>query len=196
VVDERLLIERAKHGDMQAFRELVEQSKLKVFGLAYNLTGNRHDAEDLSQDVFVKAFRSLPKFRGDARWSTWLYRITVNTCMDHGRQKTNKSIETRYDCEGDDPPSGHHHDCNSIPPDRKAASSMIQQHIESALNVLSPQERSVFVLRHYHDFSLKQIAQTLEIAEGTVKSYLFRAIQQLQQELSFYRNELGLDEQL
>jgi RNA polymerase sigma-70 factor, ECF subfamily len=196
VADERLLIERAQHGDMQAFRKLVEQSKLKVFRLAYNLTGNRHDAEDLSQDVFVKAYRSLPKFRGDAKWSTWIYRITVNTCMDHGRSNTNRSMEVRYERENNDPSNGIDHDRGSITPDRKAESSMIQQHIETALQSLSEQEKAVFVLRHYHDFSLKQIAQTLEIAEGTVKSYLFRAIQQLQQELSFYRNELGLDESL
>jgi RNA polymerase sigma-70 factor (ECF subfamily) len=195
VADERLLIERSKRGDMQAFRELVEQSKVKVFGLAYNLTGNRHDAEDLSQDVFVKAYRSLPKFRGDAKWSTWLYRITVNTCMDRGRLSANKATEVPYERGNDDPPNGMDCDRSSIAPDRKAESSMIQQHIETALQALSGQERAVFVLRHYHDFSLKQIAQTLEIAEGTVKSYLFRAIQQLQQELSFYRDELGLDEQ-
>ncbi|MFI5251219.1 MAG: RNA polymerase sigma factor [Bacteroidota bacterium] len=196
MLEEQLLIDRAKRGDMQAFRELVEGSKRMVFGLAYNLTGNRHDAEDLSQDVFVKAYRSLINFRGDAKWNTWLYRITVNTCMDHGRSTSSRSAEIPYDSENNEPPTGSAHSHNPITPDRKAESSMIQQHIESALNTLSRQERSVFVLRHYHDFSLKQIAQTLEIAEGTVKSYLFRAIQHLQQELSFYRKELGMDEQL
>lgn len=193
MVDEQPLIDRARNGDMQAFCELVERSKLKVFRLAFDLTGNRHDAEDLSQDVFVKAYRSLSKFRGDAKWSTWLYRITVNTCMDFGRSNSRRNNEVRYHHEDGEP----RHDIESVHegilPDRKAESGIIQKHVENALKNLSAQERSVFVLRHYHDFSLKQIAQTLELAEGTVKSYLFRAIQQLQQDLSFYRRDLGLE---
>ena len=103
MVDEHLLIDRVRRGDMQAFSELVENSKVKVFRLAFNLTGNRHDAEDLSQDVFVKAYRSLSKFRGDAKWSTWLYRITVNTCMDHKRSNSGKGKEVRYEYDDGEP---------------------------------------------------------------------------------------------
>jgi len=193
VVDEHLLIDRVRRGDMQAFSELVENSKVKVFRLAFNLTGNRHDAEDLSQDVFVKAYRSLSKFRGDAKWSTWLYRITVNTCMDHKRSNSGKGKEVRYEYDDGEPAHDFEPSHDAILPDRNAESGLIQKHIEAALRNLSDQERSVFVLRHYHDCSLKQIAETMEIAEGTVKSYLYRAIQQLQQDLSFYRKDLGLE---
>lgn len=82
---------------------------------------------------------------------------------------------------------------NSTPPDKSADSIMIQENMEKALSQLTLRERSVFVLRHYHDFQLKQIAETLEITDGTVKTLLFRAIQKLRQELAFYKNDLGLE---
>ena len=172
----RGLVERARSGDTKAFTELVDSSKLQVFRLAYNLTGSRLEAEDLSQDVFIKAFRALADFRGDAKWSTWLHRITVNTCMDHGRSVAGKKHDVRLGNE-DENQSANREPVSAAPlPDRTADSSMIQSHIDSALDVLTDQERSVFVLRHYHDYSLQQIAETLDIAEGTVKSYLFRAV--------------------
>ena len=88
------------------------------------------------------------------------------------------------------------HQREIILPDRAAQSTLIQQHIQHALDRLTPRQRSVFVLRHYNDLSMKQIAETLEVAEGTVKTLLFRAVQQLQEELSFYKKDFGLEEQL
>jgi RNA polymerase sigma-70 factor (ECF subfamily) len=192
VTDEKLLINRAQGGDMDAFRELVERSKIATYRLAYDLTGNRHDAEDLSQEVYVRAFRSLKAFRGDAKWSTWLYRITVNICYDHRRSHLKKGLEYRDDLEGNDIMTPHARGTSN--PESSVEAGMIQGHIESALTALSPQERSVFVLRHYHHLQLKEIAETLKIAEGSVKSYLFRAIKRLQKQLEFYRPDLGLEE--
>lgn len=196
MADEQLLIEQAKLGDMEAFRELVERSKINVYRLAYDMVRNRHDAEDVSQDVFLQAYRSLSLFRGEAKWSTWLYRITVNKCLDHRKSTTRKSMEYREDI-GNAPHSEMpHHHSEGITPDRAAGSSLLQKHIERALDCLSPRERAVFVLRHYHDLSLKQIAETLTVTEGTIKSHLFRAVQQLQRELAYYRDDLGLEKQL
>jgi RNA polymerase sigma-70 factor (ECF subfamily) len=195
VTDEHLLIERAKQGDVQAFRELVERSKRIVYRLAYDMTGNRHDAEDLSQDVFVKAYRSLPGFRGDAKWNTWLHRITVNTCLDHRKSSAPQSMEFNDDTEHNTPGDMLQHRHETILPDRAAQSTMIQQHIQQALDCLTPRQRSVFVLRHYHDLPMKQIAETLEVAEGTVKTLLFRAVQRLREELSFYKKDLGMEKQ-
>ncbi len=192
VTDEQLLINRAQAGDADAFRSLVNRSKINVYRLAFDLTGNRQDAEDLSQDVFVKAYRSLPNFRGDAKWSTWLYRITVNACMDHRKANRREQMEYDDDIEQDLP--AHAGTLHPTAPDRSAEATMIQQHIEKALDRLSPNERSVFVLRHYHDLPLRQIAETMNVAEGTVKSYLFRAARRLQRELAFYRQDLGLEE--
>ncbi len=183
---EQSLIRRAQDGDLEAFHTLVEGARNSVYLLAFNMTGNRHDAEDLSQEVFIKVYRSLKTFRGDSAWRTWLYRITVNTCHDH--HKTKKGIMTGYSDEVQETAYSEHPDPL---PDRSAEAGLIRGHILRALDALTPSERSVFVLRHYQDLSLKQISDTLNIAEGTVKSHLFRAVQRLQKELSFYRQELG-----
>lgn len=190
MTDERELINRAQRGDMESFRLLVELARVNVYRLAYDLTSNRHDAEDLSQEVFLKAYRSLPQFRGDAKWSSWLYRITVNTCYDHYKSGSVKIMKQREDIESNKSDTFH---ANAILPDKSADATMIQENIEKALSQLTPRERSVFVLRHYHDLPLKQIAETLEITDGTVKSLLFRSIRKLQQELAFYKTDLGLE---
>jgi len=165
---------------MDAFRELVESAKNGIYRLAYDLTGSRDDAEDLSQEAFVKAYRSLASFRGEARWSTWMYRITVNTYLDEKKNKMRSIMERSDNME-------EHGNRSAITPEQAAEARMIEENIGSALESLTPRERSVFVLRHYHDLPLKQIAITLEITEGTVKALLFRALGRLQDELSFYR---------
>jgi hypothetical protein len=86
VNEEQLLIQRARNGEMGTFRELVELHKKKIYYLSLDLTGNHHDAEDLSQEVFIKAYRALKNFRGDAKFNSWLHRITVNTCISQRRK--------------------------------------------------------------------------------------------------------------
>lgn len=187
------LVERARQGDLAAFRALVDEHKQTVFRIAFDMTGNRHDAEDISQEVFLKAFRSLGNFRGDAKLSTWLYRITVNACYDHRSTKAWTSMKpTEFTEHQDRSPLFHEHASND--PESSAEGKVIQRHIDQALRKLTPRERSVFVMRHYSDLSLKEIASILKISEGTVKSMLFRALKRLQQELSFYRADLGLEE--
>ncbi len=191
MTDEKELIHRAQSGDTAAFRALVERSRLHVFRLAYDMTGNRHDAEDLSQDVFVKAYRSLHAFRGDAKWSTWLYRITMNACLDHRGAASRKPMNTHEPLNDEILPSQAH--AGEVTPDRAAESRILGRHIDAALGRLSNRERAVFTLRHYHDLPLKEIASALEITEGSVKSYLFRALAHLQEDLSFYRNDPGME---
>jgi RNA polymerase sigma-70 factor (ECF subfamily) len=194
VTDEKLLIDRAQRGDMDAFRALVERSKITTYRLAYDLTGNRHDAEDLSQEAYIRAYRGLKGFRGDAKWSSWLYRITMNTFYDHCRVRKKQPVQFDDELETTFMTTTEHGNHPAPSPEKSAEAGVMQQHIERALESLSPQERSVFVLRHYNDLPLKEIAATLEIAEGTVKAYLFRAIKRLQKELNFYRPEFGLEE--
>lgn len=192
MTDEQELVSKAKAGDMAAFRALVDRSKLHVYHLAYDLTGSRHDAEDLSQDVFVKAFRSLHTFRGDAKWSTWLYRITMNACLDHREATSRTTMITTHAIDDDEVLTAERSAGPS--PDREAGSRMLGEHIEAALGRLSGRERAVFTLRHYHDLPLREIAAMLEITEGSVKSYLFRALQRLQDDLAFYRNDGELEQ--
>jgi len=193
VIDEYGLVEEARNGSINAFRQLVELYKVKIYRLAYDLTGNSMDAEDLSQDVFLKAYRSLEKFRGDAKFGTWLYRITVNTCLDNRNKKSLSMITPLSSTVHEEDSSPLEQAGSSVSPDQAAEASIIQSNIERALERLTPREKTVFMLRHYHDLPLKEIAETLEISIGSVKTLLFRAIRRLQGELSMYRQEYGVE---
>ena len=169
------------------FHDLVEQYKRPLFALAYDLTGNHHDAEDLSQEVFIKAFRGVADFRGEAQVYSWLYRIAVNTYLNKRRKKALRFRQLWDDFS--QAPRNH----NAEPePDRHAEADVMRRHVETALKQLSPRERSAFVLRHYQDLSLKEVADLMDVAEGTVKSLLFRATKKLRTALAFYREDLGL----
>jgi RNA polymerase sigma-70 factor (ECF subfamily) len=192
LTEDRNLVEKARAGEKTAFRKLVERYQKQVYYLARDMTGNHQDAEDLSQDVFIKAYHSLEKFRGDAKFSTWLYRITVNTCIDRSRKKSVKAMQFTENID-----EMHIADLKTAHaagnPERMAEASLMREHIESALQRLTDKERTVFVLRHYRDLKLHEIADVLEINVGTVKSTLFRAIQRLQKNLSFYRKNENLE---
>jgi RNA polymerase sigma-70 factor (ECF subfamily) len=193
LTEDQRLVEKACAGETAAFRKLVERYQKQVYYLARDMTGNHQDAEDLSQDVFIKAYRSLDRFRGDAKFSSWLYRITVNTCIDKSRKKTLKSMQLEENMDD------MHSTTNDTPrqgfpdPEKTTEASLIRLHIETALQKLTDKERTVFVLRHYRSLKLNEIAEILEVNTGTVKSTLFRAIQKLQKLLSFYKEELGTE---
>ena len=185
-MNEPQVIETTVIGRDGAFRDLVEQHKRSVYYLGLDLTGNHHDAEDLSQEVFIKAHRGLSTFRGEASVETWLRRITVNTYLNKRRKKALSFM--RLFGEAEETAWGP---ADAPTPDQHAEGSVVQQHVTQALKKLSPRERSAFVLRHYHDLSVKEVAGSMEVAEGTVKSLLYRATQKLQKALAFYRNERG-----
>ena len=191
---EVMLVERARQGEKTAFRELVERYKKRIYYLCFDLTGNHHDAEDLSQEVFIKAYRSLANFRGDAKFSSWLYRIAVNTCISQSRKKSYAAmtLQENFEQEASERRSSDE-DSFGLNPEKSAEAGLMQQHIEAALQQLTPRERSIFVLRHYHDLPLKEISETLKITLGTVKSMHFRAMRRLRKELAFYRQEFGLE---
>jgi RNA polymerase sigma-70 factor (ECF subfamily) len=188
--DERQLLSAVQRDDPAAFQLLVDRYKRQIYYLGLDLTGNHHDAEDLAQDVFVKAFQSIRNFRGDSRISSWLHRIAVNTHIDAKRKKS-ANMTISYDDPEDDPgrfPAPMDSPVHN--PERKAESARVQQDIELALQALTPRERMVFVLRHYQDLALKEIADCMDVSEGTVKSFLFRAIKKLQKSLAVHAGRL------
>ncbi len=169
------------------FPALVEQYKRPLYALAYDLTGNHHDAEDLSQDVFIKAYRGFASFRGEAQVYSWLYRIAVNTYLNKRRKKALRFRQLWDDF------SQATRDHDPLPEtDQQTEADVMRRHVNMALKQLSPRERSAFVLRHYQDLSLREVADAMEVAEGTVKSLLFRAAKKLRTSLAFYREDLGL----
>ena len=191
--NDQILVDRFTSGDTSAFQELVERHKKKVYYLAYDITGDHHEAEDVSQEVFVKVFRSLNTFRRDAKMSSWLYKITVNASIDSLRKKSSKpeaSIDILERADVRDNPMGSSID---LDPERSAESLLLQKHISHALQKISPKERSVFVMRHYNDLKIREIAEILNISIGTVKALLFRAIKKLRKELSIHRGNPGLE---
>lgn len=192
--NEQNLVDRFCNGDTTAFQELVERHKKKIYYLAFDITGNHHDAEDISQEVFIKMFRSLKTFRRDARMSSWLYRITVNTSIDSFRRNSptqrklmgklkKESIETHLLMRGN----------VDVNPEINAEASIIQKYISEALQRVSPKERCVFVMRHYNDLKMNEIAEILNVSMGTVKSLLHRAIKKLRKELSSYLGKPDLE---
>ena len=182
------MIQQAAQGDITTFKKIVETHKKKVFYLAYDLTGQVEDAEDLAQEVFVKAFKGLKNFKGESGIGSWLYRITFNAFID---QKRKKSVRP----EGQPQESNERAmelitnptDQTSANPEVFTESIQIQSHINAALDELSPRERAVFILKHYQGNKIKEISQILSISEGTIKSLLFRAIRKLQEKLAFYK---------
>jgi RNA polymerase sigma-70 factor (ECF subfamily) len=184
VMEDHTIIEGMAGGDPAAFRHLVESFKKKVYFLALDMVGNPVDAEDVSQDVFLKVHRSFGTFKRDAKLGSWIYRITYNACIDHLRKRQaapdaveDDVLESRIHAEPAMPVSP------SFDPVRTAEAGLLQDRISRALDKVSPQEKAVFLLRHYEDFMLKDIAKTLDLSVGSVKSYLFRAVKKLQKEL-------------
>lgn len=186
LTDDLSLLERARAGELPAWQELLKRYGTMVFKLAYEMSGSGTDAEDIAQEVFLKIYRSAAGFRGDAKLSSWIYRIAVNTCIEYRKRRRHPQLELRADMDQEDPGGDRP---GSGRPDVAAESRLMRERIESALNRLSPRERAVFVLRHYDDLPLKEIASMLSVRPGTVKTLLFRALAKLQVELAFYRSE-------
>lgn len=187
-MEAHILAERVCQGDLSAFQGLVDQFKKKVYFLAYDIVGDHHEAEDVSQEVFIKVYRSLGSFRRDAKMSSWIYQIAVNSAIDLLRKRKAKpsvNLEEFDHIELQDAPRGAA--TAAVDPESSAEAALLQGRIEEALYSLTPRERTVFAMRHYNDFQINEIADVLEVSSGTVKSLLFRALQKLRRELAFYR---------
>jgi len=163
------LVKRAKAGDRDAFNELVRGSYHKVYALALRLTGNEQDAADVVQDTYVRAFRGLRKFREDARFSTWLHRITANTAFtlrERRQRHAHRDLDDFNDL------------CDrslDADPAQVAESGALRERLVDALNALPSRLRSVVVLRDVHGMSHREIADELDISESAAKVRLHRA---------------------
>ena len=161
------------------FREIVDAHKRSVYYLAVDLTGNHHDAEDLAQEVFISAFRHIDQFRGEGSEYGWLHRIAVNTFLNSRRSKV-RSITSSFA----DSTWVHDHPANEPGPERVSESNDLSRQIDAALDTLSPRERAAFVLRHYQERSMNEIAESMNVAVGTVKSLLFRSTRKMRDALA------------
>lgn len=175
--EERALVARAQGGDRPAFEELVTRHGARIHGLVLRmLRGNREEAEDVTQEVFLRAFEALPRFRGDSGFYTWLYRIAVNRTL-HRLEKKKLPTTPLEDLQVADP---------SEEPAQAAVSGELGQALKAALDRLSDGSRTVFLLREAQGLSHDEIAEVLGIAAGAVRVRLHRAKKELVRLLSPY----------
>jgi RNA polymerase sigma-70 factor (ECF subfamily) len=175
-------VERARAGDTEAFRVLVERHSHALFRLAYRLTGNEHDAEDVVQEAFLKAYRRLDQFESRANFGSWLYRIAANCAVDVLRARTRRDELPLY---------GDAHEEELLPlaandpgPDRMVHASELRRRIGAAMSRLSPLERAAFVLRHFEELSTREIGAALGLEASAVKQSVFRAVRKMRAALA------------
>jgi RNA polymerase sigma-70 factor, ECF subfamily len=184
-VDELVLIRRAQEGDRPAFDVLVRLYDQEVLRLVRRVVGSPEEARDLYQEAFLKVYRSLCHFRQEARFSTWLYRVVMNVCLDYLRRRsTRKEVAVPPAAEGE--PEYFQtvpEERPTLDPERAVQSKEIARRIEAALRGLNPRERMVFEMKHYQGLRLRAIGEICHTSEQTVKNCLFRATQKLRAEL-------------
>ncbi len=177
------LVALARNGDHKAFEELVERHKQKAYRIAFDFARDREEAKDLSQEAFLRAYTHLGNFDGRSGFYTWFYRILVNVCLDYKRRKKrtfaeefNEAVESQVEPSyvSQKPPS----------PDQQVLAGQLSRKVGAALESLPPKQRTAFILRNNQGLSIKEIAEMMQTAEGTVKVHLHRAVTALRQSLA------------
>ena len=174
-------VSRARAGDSDAFRLLVEQHSRLVFRVAYRMTGNEHDADDVVQETFLRAYKQLGRFEERANFGTWLHRIAVNCALDLLRSRGR--LDRHY---GGDPEEAEMMGAiSSSDPqqDRLLLSAELRDHVTAAMEKLSGNERTAFVLRHFEGMPVEEIGKTLGIQVNAAKHTIFRAVRKLRESL-------------
>ncbi len=183
--DVAAVLARARQGDSEAFHTLVERHSRRAFQLAFRMTGNEQDAEDVVQEAFIRAYRQLGRFEARAHFGTWLHRIVANCSVDFIRARRARFAHASTDAlqPADQPESP------APDPERLAASAQIQQTVATAMSTLSPLERAAFTLRHYEGRSIAEIGKTLGLGTSATKHSVFRAVRKLRAALEPLRSE-------
>jgi RNA polymerase sigma-70 factor, ECF subfamily len=188
-LDDAQLIRAAQRGNSVAFEQLVQQYDRAILRLTVHLTGSHQDGQDMYQEAFLRAYKSLPRFRFECSFYTWIYRIATNLCLDHLRRRSrSRELSITISSEDDDREL-----LDRIPdqstvanPERNLTCRVLRERIARALSNLSPRERMVFELKHYHGLHMRTVAGILRTTEGTARNTLFRATQKLRVQLSCY----------
>src|SRR6266536_3989028 len=187
-VDDSVLIRRAQQGDTTAFEELVRLYDRSVLRLAIHLTGSLEDGQDIYQEAFLRAYINLTNFRFECSFYTWIYRIVTNLCLHHLRKKHSRmrDLTTTISPGGEEEQLVERMPDHSATasPERSLAGRELRDRICRALGTLTPRERTVFELKHYHGLRLRTVAGMLNTTEGTIKNTLFRATHKLRFELA------------
>lgn len=177
-VSEKKIIEKVLGGDANAFEELVLRYEKTVYNLALRMVGDRDDASDMTQEAFIKAYGSLSSFRGDSKFSVWIYRITTNVCLDFLRSKSRKQ-QVSLTVSDDDEDAQLDIPDPKADPEQQLIKKISMQSVEEGLKTLPDKQRQILVMRELGGMSYAEIGKALSIEEGTVKSRIFRARKRL-----------------
>lgn len=182
-ISDAVAVERTLAGERDAYRVLVERHSHYVYRLAYRMTGNPHDAEEVVQEAFLRAYQKLQQFAGNANFGTWVYRIAANYAIDRLRQKKNE------DARRETPSRPAENEPESDPmsmvkdpapsPERLATSAQMAEKMKAALDTLTPAERTAIVMRHWDGCGIEEIAAVLKSNSSAAKNTVFRAVQKL-----------------
>ncbi len=178
-VSEKKIIEKVLGGDANAFEELVLKYEKTVYNLALRMVGDRDDAFDMTQEAFIKAYGSLSSFRGDSKFSVWIYRIATNVCLDFLRSKSRKQQVSLTVSDDDDEDAQLDIPDPSSAPEQQLMQKMSMQSVEEGLKTLPDKQRQILVMRELGGMSYAEIGAALSLEEGTVKSRIFRARKRL-----------------
>jgi len=180
-MNEQAVIQSVQQGNTEAFRVLFEENRQKIFYLAYQYTKNVEDAEDILQETFIKAYHSLHKFnvQNNTNFSSWLYRIGINCSIDLLR-RNKKKRETISGMDNLENISSNNKDMD---PEHTRRIEEIREKVTYVLNKLTAKQRMIFILKHYQQLSINEIAEYLSCSEGSVKKQLFRAVSALKKPL-------------
>jgi len=181
------LVRRVQAGDIRAFDLLIQKYRERLFAIIYNLTANREDASDLAQEAFIRAFRSIGRFKGDSSFFTWLYRIAVNASLTHIKRTRMRRFFS-FENLGEEVSQSELAEAlaDKFQSDKPTLVKELQEKLNEALQRLSLNHRTVVILFEIEGLSHQEIAQVMECSEGTVRSRLHYAKQQLQSYLQDY----------
>ena len=172
-------------GDREAYALLVQRHSRSIFGIAYRVTGNEQDAEEVVQETLLRAYKNLARFEQRANFGTWLYRIAMNCALDMKESRDRKTPQHGVQISEDPEPGENEVQLASSDPgqEQMVFSSQVKQKIATAMELLSKTERAAFVMRHLEGKPIEEIAEVLGIKGNAAKNCIFRAVQKMRQEL-------------
>lgn len=189
---EKIWLAKSKDGDIESFERLIAKHQHIAYNIAYRMVGNEEDAKDITQEAFIKVFKSIKSFREDSSFSTWLYRIVMNTCKDELRKKKVKVVSIDQRIETDESSIGIEISDQSYSPETIYEKKQLHDLLHKALTDLPEQNRIVVIMRDVQGFSYEDIAQCINVPVGTVKSRINRGRQMLR-EMITKDHQLALD---
>jgi len=181
------LIIQAQKGDQNAFEELVYRYDRNVLSIAMKYAINEDDAKDLYQEVFIRVYRGLKRFRFQSEFSTWLFRITTNVCLTYksrNKEHLRVSINKSYEDDENEFTAKEELVYEGSSPEEITTGTDLGEIVNTAVESLSPKQKMTFILKHYEGYKIREIAEMMNCKEGTVKKYLFDAIKNLRKKLS------------